>query len=212
MNGIEKLSELDLAALLCSRICHDLISPVGAIANGLEVLDEEKDPEMKAFAMDLIRKSTLQANTKLKFARLAFGAAGSAGAMIDSGDAQEVIGLFMDTEKADLKWSGGVRALIPKNHIKLLLNMVLIALGAVPRGGEIEVIIHEPGDNATFEIICSGTSARVPSGFLDLLNGTTEGAMDAHSIQPYYTFLLAQACGLALNARLEGDRVIFLAN
>lgn len=84
------LSALDLAALLCSRVCHDVISPVGAIVNGLEVLEEEKDESMRAFAEDLIRKSARQASARLQFARLAFGAAGSAGAAIDLGDAAQI--------------------------------------------------------------------------------------------------------------------------
>ena len=82
------IEALDLAALLCSRVCHDLISPVGAIVNGLEVLAEEKDEETKTFALDLIKKSAGTASAKLQFCRIAFGAAGSAGAQIDLGDAQ----------------------------------------------------------------------------------------------------------------------------
>src|SRR3569833_1703268 len=79
---------LELAALLCSRVCHDLISPVGAIVNGLEVLADENDEETKNFALDLIKKSAGTASAKLQFCRIAFGAAGSAGAQIDSGDAE----------------------------------------------------------------------------------------------------------------------------
>ena len=79
---------LELAALLCSRVCHDLISPVGAIVNGLEVLDDNPKPEDRDFALDLIRKSAKTASARLQFCRLAFGAAGSAGAQIDLGDAQ----------------------------------------------------------------------------------------------------------------------------
>src|SRR5260370_37965621 len=71
------IGALDLAALLCSRVCHDLISPVGAIVNGLEVMDEDKDEETKVFALDLIKKSANQASAKLQFCRLAFGAAAS---------------------------------------------------------------------------------------------------------------------------------------
>ncbi len=83
------LESLDLAALLCSRVCHDLISPVGAIVNGLEVLEEENDEETKTFALDLIKRSARTASAKLQFCRLAFGAAGSAGVQIDVGDAEK---------------------------------------------------------------------------------------------------------------------------
>ena len=90
------LDALDLAALLCSRVCHDLISPTGAIVNGLEVLDEkESDAETRVFALDLIKKSAKTASTRLQFCRLAFGAGGSAGAQIDLGDAHNMARAFI---------------------------------------------------------------------------------------------------------------------
>lgn len=99
------LDALDLSALLCSRVCHDVISPVGAIVNGLEVLEDEDSAEMRDFALDLIRKSARQASARLQFARIAFGAAGSAGASIDLADAENVSrGMFGD-EKTQLSWS-----------------------------------------------------------------------------------------------------------
>ncbi|MCB1545033.1 MAG: histidine phosphotransferase, partial [Rhodoblastus sp.] len=95
--SVFSLAPLDLAALLCSRVCHDVISPVGAIVNGLEVLEDEKDPDMRTFALDLIKKSARTASARLQFCRLAFGAAGSAGAAIDTGDAENVArGLIAD--------------------------------------------------------------------------------------------------------------------
>ena len=128
------LDSLDLAALLCSRVCHDVISPVGAIVNGLEVLEEDNDASMQEFALDLIRKSANQASARLQFARLAFGAAGSAGASIDVGDAETVAkGMFQD-DKISLTWSAP-RVLMPKNRVKLLLNLVMLATNAIPRGG-----------------------------------------------------------------------------
>ena len=78
-----KIDPLELAALVASRVCHDIISPVGAIVNGLEVLEEEKDESMREFAQDLVQKSARQASAKLQFSRLAFGASGGAGAEID---------------------------------------------------------------------------------------------------------------------------------
>ena len=99
------LESLDLAALLCSRVCHDVISPVGAIVNGLEVLEDEKDAETQEFALGLIRRSAQQASARLQFCRLAFGAAGSAGASIDLGDAEQVSRAFIQDEKIQLVWN-----------------------------------------------------------------------------------------------------------
>src|SRR5687767_11889069 len=138
MSGPIALEALDLAALLCSRVCHDLISPVGAIANGLEVMEEDKDEETRAFAMDLIKKSARTASAKLQFCRLAFGAAGSAGAQIDSGDAEKVTRGLVEDEKTKISWNVP-RVLLPKNRVKLLLNMVLVAGQAIPRGGSLVI-------------------------------------------------------------------------
>ncbi len=210
MTNLPKLSALDLAALLASRVCHDIISPVGAITNGLEVLDEDNGEEMKEFAMDLIRKSAFSASAKLKFARLAFGASGSVGAMIDTGDAEEVVRGFIAGEKPEIEWVGE-RVLMPKNKVKLILNLVLVALNAIPRGGLIKVLMEGSEDNIRFSLNCSGTNARAPSAFLNMLNGTIEGELDAHGVQPYYTVLLAEACGMTLGVRLEGEDVVLTA-
>src|SRR5438270_2217130 len=120
------LEPLELAALLCSRVCHDLISPAGAIVNGLEVLEEGGDEETKKFALDLIKKSAKTASARLQFCRIAFGAAGSAVAQVDTGDAETMARGFIEDEKTKLTWNVP-RALLPKNHVKLLLNMLVIA-------------------------------------------------------------------------------------
>src|SRR6202050_1813296 len=105
VTGPAAIGALDLAALLCSRVCHDLISPVGAIVNGLEVLDEDKDEETRVFALELIKKSAHQASAKLQFCRIAFGAAGSAGAQIDLGDAEKVAAGLLADDKTKITWN-----------------------------------------------------------------------------------------------------------
>ena len=120
------LEPLDLAAMLCSRVCHDVISPVGAIVNGLEVLEDESEPSMRDVALDLIKRSAGGASAKLQFCRLAFGAAGSVGASIDTGDAETVARGLLETEKTALAWKAP-RQFLPKNKVKLLLNLSQIA-------------------------------------------------------------------------------------
>jgi histidine phosphotransferase ChpT len=204
------LDSLDLAALLCSRVCHDVISPVGAIVNGLEVLEDEKDASMREFALDLIRKSARQASARLQFARLAFGAAGSAGASIDLGDAEQVAkGMFQD-DKATLAWSAP-RALFPKNKVKLLLNLVVIATAAIPRGGAITVTVEGDGEAPTFTLVSKGPSARIPTHAEALIAGEPDGAVDAHGIQPFYAGMIARAAGMAVTMGLEGDTVTIRA-
>lgn len=210
MPKLPTLSALELSALLASRVCHDIISPVGALANGLEVLDEDQGEEMEEFAMELIRKSAKSATAKLKFSRLAFGASGSAGASIDTGEAEEVVSLYMAGEKPNMTWSG-IRSLVPKNRVKLLLNLVLISLGAIPRGGNVGIEIIGEGDDATFVIRCVGPKSRVPGDFVDMLNGVVGEEISAHGVQPYYTIMLAEECGLALSAVTDGEDVVLSA-
>lgn len=199
MTAKDTLSAMDLSALLCSRVCHDIISPVGAVNNGLEVLEEDNGEEMRAFAMELITKSARTASAKLQFARLAFGAAGSAGAEIDTGDAETVARNFMAGEKADLEWTG-TRVLMPKNLVKLLLNLVLIGSSTIPRGGVISVSIEGDAKYPTFRLVCEGKNARIPASLDRLLRGKAadEHGIDAHSIQPYYTGLLSREAKMDL--------------
>src|SRR4026207_1416480 len=126
------IEALDLAALLCSRVCHDLISPVGAIVNGLEVLEEEKDEATKEFALDLIKSSAGTESKKLQFCRIAVGAAGSAGAQIDLGDAETISRGFLEDEKTKLAWNLP-RALLQKKPGKHPRNKPPIAAQASRR-------------------------------------------------------------------------------
>jgi histidine phosphotransferase ChpT len=211
MSGAIALEGLDLAALLCSRVCHDLISPVGAIANGLEVMEEGKDEETSKFAMDLIKKSARTASAKLQFCRIAFGAAGSAGAQIDTGDAEKVTRGLMEDEKTKVAWNLP-RVLLAKNRVKLLLNMMLLAAQAIPRGGQLTVDPVGEGDTVGFKVTSTGTNAKIPQAIPPLLaGGSAEHPIDAHAIQPFYTGLLAKNCGLGVAMALEGEAVVITA-
>jgi len=205
------IEALDLAALLCSRVCHDLISPVGAIVNGLEVLAEEKDEETKTFALDLIKKSAGTASAKLQFCRIAFGAAGSAGAQIDLGDAETITRGFFEDDKTKLAWNLP-RMLLPKNRVKLLLNLLLIAGQTIPRGGRLTVDPIGEGESMGFKVSAAGVNAKVPPAVAALLAGDAGGtALDAHRIQPFYASLLAQACGVKAAMAMEGETVVVTA-
>jgi histidine phosphotransferase ChpT len=211
VSGPLAIGALDLAALLCSRVCHDLISPVGAIVNGIEVMEEDKNEETKTFALDLIKKSAHQASAKLQFCRLAFGAAGSAGAQIDLGDAEKAARGLIEDGKTTLTWNLP-RALSAKNRVKLLLNMVLIAVAGIPRGGTLTVD-PLPGDEAVagFVVTATGLNAKLNPAVAELLAGTSAHAVDAHAIQPLYTSILARDCGLVLSATGDGGAVTLTA-
>jgi histidine phosphotransferase ChpT len=208
MADLFTLSAPDLAALLCSRVCHDIISPVGAINNGLELLDEGGADEE---AMALVRQSARNASARLQFARIAFGAAGSAGMLIDTGDAEAVATAFLKNEKPELIWTGA-RALLPKNKVKLLLNLILIANAAIPRGGKIAVTLHDVDTQPRFTLASSGPMLRVPPKFLELHSGNKpEEPIDAHTVQPYYTLLLAREAGMTISIHATTDEIVLTA-
>jgi histidine phosphotransferase ChpT len=133
------ISPVDFASLLCSRLCHDLLSPVGALNNGLELLADETDPEMRQRCLDLLNESARTSANKLKFFRLAFGAAGGFGELVDTREARLAIeGLFADTKRITPNWLVEA-AELPKAGVKVLLNLVLIAGDALVRGGTLDI-------------------------------------------------------------------------
>ena len=207
MNDLD-IDPLELAALIGSRICHDIISPVGAITNGLEVLEEEKDESMREFAMDLIKKSSSQASAKLQFARLAFGASGGAGAEIDMVDAGRCATGFLEREKANLDWQ--VKApMLGKLEAKLLLNLLMIAANSVARGGVIHVTAERDEDETIMRIVAEGDRAKCAAGVREVITtGVKPNPLDAHSVQSLYTVMLARQSNMAITASEEENRVV----
>jgi histidine phosphotransferase ChpT len=208
MTVTARLSDLDLASLLCSRVCHDVISPVGAIANGLELMDDpETDAELRATALDMVRSSAKTATAKLKFCRIAFGAAGSAGALIDLSEAGEVAKAFVGEEKVKLDWQAP-RENRPKQEVKLLLNMLLIALAGIPRGGV--VTVSAEGQNLV--VRAKGERAKINEAMGQALAGTADlTTLDARLVQPYYARMLAEIAGLEINMAMESEDTLIVA-
>ncbi|QCK88356.1 histidine phosphotransferase [Phreatobacter aquaticus] len=207
------LEGLDLAALVASRVCHDVISPVGAIVNGLELMEDGADASTTELALDLIRKSAKTASARLQFCRIAFGAAGSAGSAIDTRDAQTVATNFLTDDRTSVDWHVPA-AYLPKNRVKLLLNMLMLAAGGIPRGGVIKVEATGEGDETGFLVTVTGLNARIPPHAVDLLAGipsNEQGTIDAHAIQPYYTGVLARAASMSLSIEKIDDYVVLKA-
>lgn len=153
------INAADFASLLCSRLCHDLLSPVGALNNGLELLADEHDPEMRARCLELLGESARTSANKLKFFRLAFGAAGGFGEEVDTREAKAAIeGLFGTDGRIEIGWMVGDSAL-PKTAVKVLLNLALIAGDALVRGGQLDVGA-ERHDNKT-EIVVRAEGPRL---------------------------------------------------
>lgn len=203
------ISAADLAALLCSKVCHDVISPVGALNNALELLDE---PGSADDALDLVRSSAATASARLQFCRIAYGASGSADAHVDTGDARKVADAYFEGERATIAWASEERRLLPKNKVKLLLNLLLIAAGAIPRGGTVTVSMEGPDDQVAFKLHAEGKRVRIPVAFDTMLDGDEpENGIDANVVQPYYTLFLAHQASMEIAVDLGETDVTFTA-
>ncbi|AOR76785.1 MULTISPECIES: histidine phosphotransferase family protein [Sphingomonadaceae] len=166
-------SSIELASLLCSRLCHDMLSPVGALTNGLELLADEKDPEMRQRCFELLDQSARISTDKLKFFRLAFGAAGGFGEMVAVSEAKVLVdALVANNPRVTLAWALPSDSL-PKAAIKTLLNFALIGLEALPRGGTLE-IAAEYRDNHS-ELVVRAAGPRI--AFDRSVGAALEGAL-----------------------------------
>jgi histidine phosphotransferase ChpT len=195
------MNELDFSALLVSRVCHDLVSPLGAVVNGLEVLEDERDPAMRADALKIVGSSAAQALARIQFMRIAFGAAGSVGAELDLGEIGRLMtGLFADS-KITLEWEAA-HANWPKDWAKLLMNATLLGADCLPRGGKVSVTTSQDAAAPSFKVHASGTHTRVAEDVEKAVRGEANTSHDARGIQPLLTHKLARSvnAGLTLTA------------
>ncbi len=210
MSVDKEITDLELAALVSSRICHDVVGPVGAIFNGLEVLEDDDDEQVKRYAMDVIRRNTKNAWARLEFARLAFGAAGSAGTDIPFNKIQDLANAILE-EKHKVEWKSE-HDFMPKGYAKLILNLVVVAVAAIPRGGVIQFNVSGDVEKPEIQISAKGDGARLPERVPDILNGSSKDPIDALVIQPYYTYRLLKNGDLSIKLEFNENEVGFLVS
>jgi histidine phosphotransferase ChpT len=174
------VSAIDFASLLCSRLCHDLLSPVGALNNGLELLADEHDPEMRARCLELLNESARASANKLKFFRLAFGAGGGFGDQIDAREARTAIeGMYADGGRVEIGWMVEP-ATLSKPAVKVLLNLALIAGDALVRGGRLDIGAEKTANGTEMVVRADG-----PRLILDPeLRQALEGRTAEHEVTP----------------------------
>jgi histidine phosphotransferase ChpT len=203
------LGDIDLTAFMSSRICHDLVGPIGAINNGLELLEEETDEETRAYAHEVILNSAQAAWTRLEFARLAFGASSSLGSAVDITQAEKIARGYVEETRHTLSWHAEPGAALEKGLARLLMMLIAISLPAVPGGGELAVRVKGKGDATHFTIRCTGRLARIPEGVEDILSGQRLDGLDPRSILPYYAGRLATELNMTITVAKQAKAVIF---
>ena len=202
---------IDFASLLCSRLCHDLLSPVGALNNGIELLADEHDPEMRARCLDLLAESARASANKLKFFRLAFGAAGGFGDSVDTREVKAAIeGLFGGDRRIQVGWMVG-DAVLGKGAIKILLNLALIAGDALVRGGRLDVGSEAAGEG--LEIVVRAEGPRIvldPELRTALTGGTAADALTPRAAAAWLVSSLAAQKGGSVMILEPEDGVLML--
>lgn len=190
------MNAVDLASLLCSRLCHDLMSPVGALNNGIELLADETDPDMREKCLELLADSARASANKLKFFRLAFGAAGGFGDEIDTHEAHAALeGVFGPERRIELGWMVDGNKL-PKSAVKLLLNLALLGGDALVRGGRLDVGAER--QNGAIELVVRGEGPRIlldPALRETLAKGASGGAVEPRAAGAWLAHSLAAEAG-----------------
>lgn len=188
--------------LICGRLCHELVSPVGAINNGVELLDED-DPDFVKEAMDLIAQSARRAGQRLAFYRFAYGTSGVSAGAVNGG---ELVNGLLEGGKVRCDWDGGMTALaLPWQ--RLACNMLVLAAEALPRGGTITI---RP-DGAGVTAVAEGDPVTIAAEVESACSGTLAvEALGARSIHAYYTAALARHMGtqLAVGLPAPGQGVV----
>jgi histidine phosphotransferase ChpT len=203
------MNDLEFSAFLVSRVCHDLVSPLGAVVNGLEVLEDERDTAMRADALKIVTSSAAQALARLQFMRIAFGAAGSAGAELDLGEVCRLVKGLMEGSKVALQWEAP-RINWPKDWAKLVMNAAVIAADCLPRGGTVRIEIDPDPAVMGFKIVATGQGARLVEEVEKALRGES-APWDARGVQPALTWRLAKGINAGLTVTAHEGRVEIVA-
>jgi histidine phosphotransferase ChpT len=205
------MNAIDLASLLCSRLCHDLLSPVGALNNGLELMADEQDPEMRERCLELLSESAKASANKLKFFRLAFGAGGGFGDRIDTREARMALeGLFGADRRVELGWLVEDDEL-SKGAVKLLLNLALIAGDALVRGGRLDVGA-EHGDGG-LELVIRAEGPRIlldPVLRETIVTGSANGTVEPRAAGAWLAHSLAAEAGSQIRLSDPADEVLLI--
>jgi len=202
-------SSTDLAALLCSRLCHDLLSPVGALSNGLELLADEKDPEMRARCFELLEQSARISADKLKFFRLAYGAAGGFGDAVPTQEPRDLVAaLTSANERIELQWAVSEPAL-PKPAVKVLLNLSAIAIDALVRGGTLAVGAERRDGATEIAVRAAGPRVAFDTNIGKALEGTLpEEELSGRTAPAHMIRLLAEELGGGVQYALSGEALV----
>jgi len=206
----EQIDPAHLSAFIASRICHDLVSPVSSVTSALDLLDDPTDTEMREQAQMLLKKGAQDASYRLQFLRYAFGSMGLSPGAADIHEAKSVTERFVETHKPSVEWDIETDHL-SYSHARLMMNLVLIAVDCLPRGGVIAVKIRNEGAGMSLVINAKGTRARLRDDTAQGLAGNApEDGWSGRSVQPAFAKMIAEGLGAEVMAKAIGEEEIVI--
>ena len=206
----QRLTPSGLSSLMCARVCHDLLSPVSALGTAIEVLNDESNPEMHEEAIALIKSSAGQTSGKLQFLRLAFGAGGSTSGTLGAPFLQGLVNGQYGGGKHSFAWTVKTPE-IQKAHARILLNMVMIAVTSIPRGGEVALQVEEKSGATILTLKATGMKARISEMVTTTLGGRMPAdGFDGRSIQPFFTAMLVREVKGKIETMLADETATFV--
>ncbi len=198
-----------LAAFIASRICHDLISPVASVNSALELLQEPGDAEMKAQAEQLLHNGAESAGARIQLLRYAFGSAGLSDTAADRHEVQKIVEGFMESHKPSVEWQIDTPH-FSCGHARVLMNLVIMATAAVPRGGVVSLKVGNEGGGLSIIAEAKGPKARLSDFTESALAGETpEEGWSARTIQPLFAKMVASDLSGEITATAEEECVTF---
>ncbi len=204
------MNAVDFASLLCSRLCHDLMSSVGALNNGIELMNDESDPDMRDKCLELLNDSARATANKLKFFRLAFGAAGGFGAEVDTREAEAALeGLFGADRRVTLTWAVADET-FPKGAVKLLLNLALLAGDALVRGGTLEVGAERSDSGIEIAVRAEGPRILLDPELRRTLLEGAKGQVEPRAAGAWLAHALAAEAGGAIQLGDPAEQVLMI--
>ncbi|MEL6285237.1 MAG: histidine phosphotransferase family protein [Pseudomonadota bacterium] len=197
-----------LSAFVASRICHDLVSPVSSVTSALDLINDPNDTEMRAQAEQLLHKGATDAAVRIEFLRYAYGSMGLSDGAADIHEAKRVTEKFAETHKPTVEWDIDT-AHLSYSHARLMMNLVLIGIDSLPRGGVLSVRIRNEADGLMIQTVAAGTRARLNAHVTAAIAGTEpEDAWSARNIQPLFAAMIAEGLGASLTAQMTGEEEV----
>ena len=200
-----------LSAFIASRICHDLVSPVSSVTNALDLMAEPGNEEMQQQATELLHDGAEKAAARIQFLRYAYGSMGLGDGAADMHQAKTLTEDFLKGHRPSVEWDIETEH-FSFSHARLMMNLLLMGIDCLPRGGVINVRVRDEAGGMTLTLTCDGMRAKLKDATAKAIMGEEpEEGWGPETVQPYFARMISDGLGGALTAKANNETVIIMA-